>query len=550
MAKRKHTNPIRLNDGMTIGSLAAETDDDYLFDCFVHYPPVDIAMKIDSHGSILTGRTGAGKTAIIRYIATHVEHSVQIQPSDMAMSYVSNSDALLFLHAIGADLDLLFQALWKHVLCIEFIRLRWAVTDSEKSRSIFGRIAEKFSRDQRKQKALRYLREWEGEFWITMDENIKTITERVEKKVEAELGGEIKRWKARGQYDKQMSVDKKTDLVRRVRSIISGEQLSELSGVIDILSEFDASEQGQQSKYYILIDKLDENWVDTSVRFRLIRALIETVKTFRRVRNLKVLVAMRTDILERVVQETKDISYQREKSEEYFIKMKWNRPQLRLLADTRILKMYRRQYTAQDVHFADLFPYQINRTDAIDYIIDRTLMRPRDVIAFVNECLRAADGTLEVTATHVRRGEIEYSRLRREALEHEWQSAFPTLKLLLDFIAETRKEAFQIGDMTAGSRLEQLGLNVASEPKIDFDPTHAAATAFCESPAENAFLFAKGVAAILYRVGAVGLKLDPGDRFRYSHQDEPIISVALIPDEAKVRVHPMLHGALKINLGH
>jgi hypothetical protein len=35
---------------------------------------------------------------------------------------VSNSDALNFLHAIGADLDLLFQALWKHVLCIEFTR--------------------------------------------------------------------------------------------------------------------------------------------------------------------------------------------------------------------------------------------------------------------------------------------------------------------------------------------------------------------------------------------------------------------------------------------
>ncbi|RWK29336.1 P-loop NTPase fold protein [Mesorhizobium sp.] len=535
---------------MTIGSLAAETDDDYLFDCFVHYPPVDIAMKVDSHGSILTGRTGAGKTAIIRYIESRAEHSVQIRPSDMAMSYVSNSDALSFLHAIGADLDLLFQVLWKHVLCIEFIRLRWAVTDSEKSRSIFGRLTEKFSRDQRKEKALRYLREWEGEFWITMDENIRTITERVEKKVEAELGSEIKKWKARGQYDKQLSNDKKTDLVRRVKSIISGEQLSQLSGVIDILSEFDAYEKGNQSKYYLLIDKLDENWVDTSVRFRLIRALIETVKTFRRVRHLKVLVAMRSDILERVVQETKDISYQREKSEEYFVKIKWNRFELRSLADSRILKMYRRQYTTQDVHFEDLFPYQVGRVDPFDYIIERTLMRPRDVIAFVNQCLRAADGTLEVTATHIRGAEREYSRLRREALEHEWQSAFPTLKQLLDFVAEVRKESFQIVEMTVGPRLEQLGLNVAAEPKIDFDPTHAAATAYCENPSEKGLAFAKEVVSILYRVGAVGLKLDPADRFRYSHLDEPIISVAVIPDEAKVRVHPMLHAALKINLVH
>jgi hypothetical protein len=47
---------------------------------------------------------------------------VEIDPSEMAMSYVSNSDAHNFLHAISADLDLLFQASWKHVLCIEFNR--------------------------------------------------------------------------------------------------------------------------------------------------------------------------------------------------------------------------------------------------------------------------------------------------------------------------------------------------------------------------------------------------------------------------------------------
>ncbi|MNI99331.1 hypothetical protein D3C73_1583820 [compost metagenome] len=62
---------------------------------------------------------------------------------------------------------------------------------------------------------------------------------------------------------------------------------------------------------FILIDKLDERWVDESIRFRLIRALIASLKSFKAVRNLKVLVALRTDILERVVQETSDITFQR-----------------------------------------------------------------------------------------------------------------------------------------------------------------------------------------------------------------------------------------------
>src|SRR5262245_46053750 len=109
---------------MTIGSVAAETDDEFLFDCFVHYPPVDICFNVHSPGMVVDGRTGAGKTAILRFVSSRSEHAVEVNPAEMAMDFVSNSDALNFLHAIGADLDLLFQVLWKHVLCIEFIRLR------------------------------------------------------------------------------------------------------------------------------------------------------------------------------------------------------------------------------------------------------------------------------------------------------------------------------------------------------------------------------------------------------------------------------------------
>jgi hypothetical protein len=65
----------------------------------------------------------------------------------MSLSYVSNSDVLSFLHAIGADLDLMFQVLWRHVLCIEFIRMRFAVDGEASSRGAFGWIVDKFSRD-------------------------------------------------------------------------------------------------------------------------------------------------------------------------------------------------------------------------------------------------------------------------------------------------------------------------------------------------------------------------------------------------------------------
>jgi hypothetical protein len=60
-----------------------------------------------------------------------------------------------------------------------------------------------------------------------------------------------------------LSVDKKSELVARVRKVINAEQLSELANVIEMLANID--HDGQQKTYYILIDRLDENWVDVSL---------------------------------------------------------------------------------------------------------------------------------------------------------------------------------------------------------------------------------------------------------------------------------------------
>jgi hypothetical protein len=205
--------------------------------------------------------------------------------------------------------------------------------------------------------------------------------------------------------------------------------------VINILHE---QEDDRQKIYYPLIDRLDERWVDTTIRFRLIRALIDSLRAFRRITNLKIVVALRTDIVERVMQEEKDISFQREKNDDYFIKMRWTRPLLLELIKKRIRTLFRRKYSPTDtIEFEDVFPYKVGNVEPFEYIVERTLMRPRDVIAFVNQCLLASEGSYEVSASHIRKAENEYSRIRREALEQEWRSAFPTLRRLLDFVSSS-----------------------------------------------------------------------------------------------------------------
>lgn len=62
----RRTNPVILRQGMTIGSSNTESDDEFLFSCFVHHPPVEQCRRVQSPATVIAGRTGAGNTAILR----------------------------------------------------------------------------------------------------------------------------------------------------------------------------------------------------------------------------------------------------------------------------------------------------------------------------------------------------------------------------------------------------------------------------------------------------------------------------------------------------
>ena len=538
-------NPIVLRRGVGIGSGNAESDDEFLINCFIDYPPVDLARRFGSPGMILAGRTGAGKTAILRQIEEFSEHSAVLDPFDMAMSYVANSDALRFLHAIGADLDLLFQVLWKHVLCIEFIRLRFNVDNSEKSESIFDKISNYFNKDERKARAISYLKEWEGKFWITMDQNIKELTEGFEKKIHAEAGVDLDKFKAGGQYEKRMSTEKKSEIVSRIKKIVSQEQLSELHSVIDALSIF---ENGDAMKgYYILIDRLDERWVDDDVRFRLIKALIECLRSFRKITNLKILVALRSDVLERVVQETSDISFQREKFEDYKIDLKWSKGDLRSLIEKRLNFLFKRQYTNSVIGYTDVFPDHIGQKDSFDWILERTLMRPRDVIAFVNECIDASDGNSVITVNAVRKAEVEFARKRRDSVLQEWKSAFPTLDKLMSTITKGSRWSCELSELCdEDGAIDEFCLTICGDKQIANDPLFPVCHARITGKGVDDFKVVQEAAAILYRTGVVGLKLNSQDRMHYAHLDSPLVSPDMLTRNTRIRLHPMFWAAYNL----
>jgi hypothetical protein len=92
-----------------------------------------------------------------------------------------------------------------------------------------------------------------------------------------------------------------------------------------------------KKRYYILIDQLDENWADDATRYRLIRALIETMSGLnRKVRQAKVVIALRTDLFEQVLTNTTDSGFQGEKYRGHVLVLTWKRKALEELLDRRV----------------------------------------------------------------------------------------------------------------------------------------------------------------------------------------------------------------------
>lgn len=551
MSRDFKANPVIIRPDTSIGNNSAEADDEFLFECFVDHPALAATRDVTNSKMFVLARTGGGKTAIIRMIKQQYDETASvIDLSGLSMDYVANSSIVRFLQSLDIDLDLFFQALWKHVLCLEYIRLRYNVNNAENSKQLFTWIKDFFKTDGRRQAALKYLSEWEGKFFITMDENIREITAKLETKINSEFGAEVEKFSARAGYSRTLSNEKRSELVARAKKIVNAEQLAELNKVLDLLSSYDSSEGKYKRSFFILIDKLDEKWVDETIRFDLVRALIECLRSFNKIARLKVVVAIREDVLERVVQDNKDIGFQREKYDDYFLRVVWDSAQLKELVQKRINKLYRKKYTSENVTFDDIFRNKIGNRDPLDYIIDRTLRRPRDVISFVNECFQRAQGKTEVTPKIIKEAESEYSRIRMQALIFEWLSAFPSLAVVFKLLAN-RRGRFTSREISNRSFLDDFVLDVDQTASSRDDPIRLAVDRYIRDSSDAAALaLVRVIISELYRIGAVGIKTSSGERFIYSYQDVPVINPESIDLETKIHIHPMLHRALNVQDDH
>lgn len=534
-----------------IGAAGADEDIEFLEHCFVDAGYLRLLMDMADHRQIILGRTGAGKTALLNELVRKKHsHSINVLPENLALTYVSNSTILrYFSHELDVNLDPFFKLLWRHVFAIEILKRCFddngstLTTGASIKNWIYSHFTGKNRENKELKEAVTYLEEWGSNFWDETEFRVKEITEKVESNLNSELssdiGSDFARFEGSVAYSRGLSKEQKSQIRDRAQRIISQAQIQDLSKVIRLL---DKVLSDKQKNYYLIIDGLDEDWVEDVFRYRLIKALIVTVREISKVTNVKAIVALRRDVLERVIRITRESGFQEEKYQSLYLPLTWSPSQLKEILNKRISKLMLDKTGRASVSALNILPKKFKKKDIFSYLTSRA-ERPRDIIALFNECMAIASGKSKISEDDIARGEGNYSRLRLRALADEWFADYPNL-IKYSAILSNKTKSFKISSVN-NEEIYNLCLKFATDKNIVNDNLNMTAVDFINEKI-NAHNCLAGIIYVFYKIGLVGLKTTSHESESWVDVYGRGISLADIGSETSVVVHPAYHRALGI----
>lgn len=529
-----------------IGSAAAEDDDQLLSECFVDTGALDALLDVQDPRCLIVGRTGVGKTALIAEVERRRRKCIDIKPESLALAHISNSTILAFLESLGVNLDIFFRLLWRHVFCVELIKDHFSISSQEEKHSVLQRITGLlgFRKTEQHKRAIDYLNKWGQSFWKSTDYRTKEVTRTLEKKLEGSVGVPVEIMKLGAAGSLRLEESQRIEAAQRAQEVINEVQIRELTDIIELIDDV---LEDPQKPYFVTIDRLDEEWVDARIRLKLIRALVETIRDFRKVKNLKIIAALRVDLLSRMFRKTRSAGFQEEKYQSLYLEVKWSDTQLEQVLDARVRALIKHRYTKAAVGARDILPEQIEQMSGLDYMIQRCMGRPRDIIMFFNECIIQSDSEPVVSGDALRSAEAAYSRGRVRALSDEWYSDYRHLELALGLLKK-RSANFKLSAIAA-SDWDEFALELCGEGGSEFDEFEYLANEYVNNSGADRDAFIAKVIRGLFRTGAVGLKTSGYERFRWASGTSDSVSTVDIDDRTGIRVHPCLWRALGIHPG-
>jgi hypothetical protein len=532
----------------SVGVNDAEDDKQFLFECFVDTGDYDAVCDFQNARCLILGRTGVGKTALLTKLQEDnksKENIIVINPEALAMHHISNSTIIRYMYELGIDMNTFFKLLWRHAICVEIFNQHFKITTNEETVNFIEKLRYMFKKTNAHHlRALNYLEEWRHTFWKKSDDHVTDMISKKETELSGTLGASASGLSAKLLSKEKLSEEQTRIIKQRAQSIVDEVQMREVTDLLSMLNEVI---EDQQRRYYVIVDKLDEGWVDDELRYRLIKALVETVRDLNRFDNIKPLVVLRADLLGHVFELTKDSGFQEEKYSSLYLHVRWTRTQLVELIDRRINFLLKSRYTHKELGHLDILPEKTTNQATIDYILDRTLMRPRDVIEFFNIIIREAAENSVVTEQMVLDAARIYSRERLDSIYYEWHVDYPYLKRWVKLLRE-KSPTFFVGSLKVDDIKEkclEYAVNNSDDQNSVNDRLYQLANDVSEGRLDRTE-FVSNLIYIFYSVGILGVQVKGHSKPIWSYEIQKNISVEDIDAKTQVNIHPCFQSALNV----
>lgn len=536
-----------LRSVFNLGGEAAEADR-LLDEAFYETSDYQVIESRTDPRCFIVGRTGAGKSAALKRLEeVSPEHVIRINPVNLSLPYITNLQAIRYLDSLEVNLDNFWNVLWRHVLLVEIIRHRYKVDSPVAKDNFLVGLRGKLRNDKTKQAALSYLEEFEGRFWCETDERVREITDKLTEKLNAEAGvsagapGAKINLGTSTRYEN--STESRAQQVDRFQRIVNENQLARLNKMIDVLDDHILA--SAHDFRYVVIDDLDLEWADERIANDLIRCLFSTVYSLQHVKHLKILVALRTNIFQELDFGRKG-GGQEEKLRALVLNIRWTRVDLENLLDERVRVAAAEAGLAVST-IASLLPHA-NSTmgKPLDYLLDRTLLRPRDALAFVNEFLRVGVGKSKLPWSDIKTAETAYSAGRLQALRDEWKGTYPGIDRVTEVF---RRSLGRIAKSDFALLLDDI-MVLPAEPAFQGMKwvTDASMAMMTSGPTSTWAERYSPLLSVLYRIGLIGMSRGSSAPIFHTDDRGLVDHVSNVERADFFYVHRMFHQGLDVQI--
>lgn len=203
--------------------------------------------------------------------------------------------------------------------------------------------------------------------------------------------------------------------------------------------------------------------------------------------------------------------------------------------------------TNKELKLDTLFERTNSSKSQFDYIIDRTFLRPRDVISFFNKLFESALPKSFVTLSTVRQAEVKYSIERLNAVEDEWSENYGEISKITSFL-HGMHNGFNLynikDDLFAELLIEPDFINQFKGDLFDVCQKWKLA----KSDNINFRVFLAELCEILYRVGILGIKRKSTTPVEFYYNELGPCNKNDFLGDCKIYVHKAFYSVLRINI--